>query len=337
MAAAPAPHCAPLQRSRRSLRFRLATTSPGGCGLWLVAKAPPAPDGTNAGAVTDLVVTFGDLDPAVPGIAIKQGGTIRLTLPDGFVDTGLPVVGIGGLPGCAPPTVEGCSTAVVLQGWPQSALIPAVSYEDATKTFVLTAPADWMPNGIAAPGPKQVHLIAFGFTNPERPGNHRIDVTIQPDPADPATMTGTGIVRILKNHQATIMPNSQANIPPPFPNTLYQQVAAGDESLTMRFFMWDRDGNPIEGADIVMNGRIGDIVAADGRRIGQVRVSPPPGAADYSIVTDGPSTVAPAFVSGLLTGVLDVRLHTDPDASGQYEVTFRLLNGNSRTHWIAAN
>ena len=302
-----------------------------------VAKAPPAPDGTNAGAVTDLVVTFADPDPAVPGIGIKQGGTIRVALPDGFVNTGLPVVGIGGQPGCAPPVVQGCSTAVVLQGWPQSALIPAVSYEAATNTFVLTALADWMPGGIAAPGPKQVHLIAFGFVNPQRPGNHRVDVTIQPEPNDPATTAGTGTVHILANPQATILPNSQANPGPPFPNTLYQQVTAGDESLTMRFFMWDRDQAPIVGADIVMNGRVGDIVDADGRRIGQVRVSPPPGASDYSIITDGPSVQAPAFVSGLPTGALKVRLQTDPTATGDYEVTFRLINGNTRSHRITAN
>lgn len=302
-----------------------------------VDKAPPAPDGTDVGAITDVVITFRDPDPAVPGIGIKEGGTIRVTLPDGFVDTGLPVVGIGGQPGCAPPVVEGCSTAVVLQGWPQSALIPMVSYEAATNTFVLTAPADWMPGGITAPGPKQVHLIAFGFVNPQRPGNHRIAVTIQPDPNDPATMAGTGTVRILANRQATILPNSQANAGPPFPNTLYQQISAGDESLTMRFFMWDRNNAPIVGADIVMSGRVGDIVDANGRRIGQVRISPPRGADDYAIITDGPSVQAPAFVSGIPTGVLDVRLRTDPAATGDYEVTFRLLEGNSRTHRITAN
>lgn len=302
-----------------------------------VAKAPPAPDGTDAGSVTDMTITFRNPDPAVPGIEIKKHGTIRVTLPDGFVNTGLPVVGVGGVPGCAPPVVQGCSTAVVLQGWPQSALIPMVSFEAATNTFVLTAPADWTPGGLAAPGPKQIHLIAFGFVNPQRPGNHRVHVSIQPDPNDPTTMNGTGTVRILAKPEATIVPNSQANTPPPFPNTLYQQVTAGDESLTMRFFMWDRSGDAIVGADIVMNGRVGDIIDNTGRRIGQVRVSPPPGARDFAIVTDGPSTMAPAFVSGINTGVLDVRLRTDAASTGDYEVTFRLLNGNSRTHWITVN
>ncbi len=133
------------------------------------------------------------------------------------------------------------------------------------------------------------------------------------------------------------MPNSQPNPGPPFPNTLYQQVAAGDESLTMRFFICDRNGDPIVGADIVMNGWVGDIVDITGRRIGQVRVSPPPGARDFAIVTDGPSIMAPAFVSGINTGILNVRLQTDPASTGDYEVIFRLLNGNSRTHRITAS
>lgn len=58
-----------------------------------------------------------------------------------------------------------------------------------------------------------------------------------------------------------------------------------------------RSGNPIVGADIVMNDLVGSIVDADGRRIGQVKVSPPSGADDFEVVTDGPSIEAPAFVS----------------------------------------
>ena len=105
----------------------------------------------------------------------------------------------------------------------------------------------------------------------------------------------------------------------------------------MRFYMWDRNRAPIVGADIVMNGRVGDIVDANGRRIGQVRVSPPRGASDYTVVTDEPSAQGPAFVSGIPTGVLNVRLQTDPAATGDYDVTFRLFNGNSRTHRITTN
>ncbi len=68
-----------------------------------------------------------------------------------------------------------------------------------------------------------------------------------------------------------------------------------------------------------------------------MRVSPPAGASDNAILTGGPSVQVPAFVSGIASGRLDVRLQTDPAATGDYEVTFRLLNGNSRTHRITAN
>ena len=103
-----------------------------------------------------------------PGIGLKAGGTIRIELPDEFVNTGdRPVLGDPSVPGCGPPLVSSCSTAVILQGWPQSVQppFPRVDWEEATNTVVVRTRADWFPAGSAAPGPKTVHLQLFGFTN----------------------------------------------------------------------------------------------------------------------------------------------------------------------------
>ena len=54
-----------------------------------VRNAPVVPDGTVAGAQTDFVITLDtSLDPAVPGRELPALHTIKVTLPEGFVNTG---------------------------------------------------------------------------------------------------------------------------------------------------------------------------------------------------------------------------------------------------------
>ena len=54
-----------------------------------VRGAPVVPDGTVAGAQTDFVITLDtSLDPAVPGRELPALHTIKVTLPEGFVNTG---------------------------------------------------------------------------------------------------------------------------------------------------------------------------------------------------------------------------------------------------------
>ncbi len=43
-----------------------------------VTRAPVDPMGDVAGAATDLVVTFRDIDPSVPGIGLLTGGTVSI-------------------------------------------------------------------------------------------------------------------------------------------------------------------------------------------------------------------------------------------------------------------
>lgn len=304
-----------------------------------VGRAPVDPDGDLAGEPTDIVVTFRDLDPAVEGVGLKAGATIRIQLPEGFVDTGdRPVASTGAIPGCAPPLVNGCSTAVILQGWPQSPVppFPTVTHEAAGNTIVVTADADWFPAGDVAPGPKQVHLMLFGFANPDRPGKYRFNVEIKPDPADSHVLQGSGLLRVRKRSYPSINPNSQANgAPPPFPNSLVQNVAAGDPSLTMAFYLWDRNTNAYVGVDFPAgSSRVRALRDLDGNRIGTVRVRPAGGARNWSLDSGGPSSSATAFVTGAPTGRLAAVLHTDPEATGTYRVHFKMFGGNTVVHTI---
>ena len=307
-----------------------------------VQRAPVDPDGDLVGAPTDLVVTFRDIDPEVPGVGLREGGSIRITLPKRFVNNEvLPVGGIGTIPGCAPPLVSGCSTAVILQGWPQSPLppVPDVTWEPDTNTIVVTAKADWLPAGTDWPGPKQVHLMLFGFDNPDRPGNYRIGVEIHPDPNTDEVLRGSGRIRISGRSRPSINPNSQANggPTPPFPNSLFQTVPVGGDSLTLAFYLWDRDTNAYLGVDFAPGShKIRAIRDAEGHRIGWVRVRAPKGARNWSLESGGPSTLDTAFVTGVDTGRLTSILRTDPDVEGEYRLTFRLQGGNSVEHTITA-
>ncbi len=305
-----------------------------------IGLPPVAPDGLTTGAPTDFIVGFSDIDPDVPGIGLKEGGTVRITLPKGFVNTGdRPVTGDVTLPGCGPPLVSSCSTAVILQGWPQSVQppFPDVHWEEATNTIVLTANADWFPAGSAAPGPKTVHLQLLGFTNPTRPGSYRIGVEIQPDPHDPHVLTGRGKARLTNRIKANVSSVSLANgsPPPPFPNTLYQDIEPGDPSLTMLLYLWGRDLDPLVGASFENGSRRHRVlVDADGHPIGRVTVRAPRRARNWSLDSLGPAEAASAFITGYDTAAMRAILQTDPAVSGTYKVTFRLFRGNSVTHRI---
>lgn len=240
-----------------------------------------------------------------------------------------------------PPLVTTCSTAVLLQGWPQSPQLPFpdVEWEEATNTIVITATADWLPAGVSAPGPKQVHLMLFGFTNPDRPGRYKVDLEIQPDPASDEVLTDTGRARISNRVRPAVSSISLANggPPPPFPNTLFQTVKAGDPSLTLLLYLWGKDAEPLVGADFEAGSdRIRPLRDVDGRRAGWIRVRPPRGARNWSLSSGGPAEPAAAFITGIDTAALTAVLHTDPDVQGDYKIRFQLRGGNSVVHTITA-
>ncbi len=294
-----------------------------------VDRPPVSPDGTSAGALTDFVITFIDRDPAVDGIGLKSGGTVTITLPDGFVDTG-----------------DGTeNTVILLQGWPQSPPFPFPwTTTVAGNTLTTTLTSDYLV-GDFGPGFKQAHLLLNSFRNPG-PGRYDIDVVVQPDPASTATLHATARVQIIGEARPSVNAVSVfsgGGPPPPFNNPLFQSVAPGDDSLDVGLYLWEAgssvvDGivNPFVGVDIEMTSRNEGRLVQGAAVVGHVSVDAPAGAEDFGLSTDGPSVLGSAVVTGLDVGILVMRLHTDPDVIGEYVVRLAMAHGNSQTIRVTA-
>lgn len=290
-----------------------------------VVKAPIVADGDVAGALTDFVINFdSDMDPSIEGRTLLAGNTIRLTLPDDFVSTGLPTD--------VPAACDGpCNSAVLLQGWPQRPFPPTPEFYtfemEGTHTFVFTAVQDLGPG--ATPGIKQTHLIFDGFTNPEA-GDYAIEIEAQTGP-DGAVETGTAVVTIRPAIAPSINVTSvfaKESDDAPNGNPIYQSAAAGGSPpFAWDFLLWGSDGAGIIGAELVQNDDAGGDIVVGGEVIGTFSIDAPEGATGQ-MVSGGPSVEAPAPVKGIPTGRLTATF-TAGDAPGTYVTTFQLDGGNS--------
>ena len=288
------------------------------------AKAPIVPNGTTTGADPDFVVTFADRHPDVPGIDVLAGGTLSLTLPQDFVQDD-PAAAL---------------TGAILQGWPQSPRLPfpALTYDPATHTIIATTPIDLLYQSSENPGPKQMHLILPGFTNPQ-PGCYPIELTIQPDPTDSSTINGSGSVHIMPKSRPSIEAISVTNgaPPPPFPNSIYQTVTAGESPLSWGFYVWGAHNAPFIGVDLEQrNMNHYAMVDVDGSTVGHVRIEAPAGAGEYSIEANA-SIAANGAVLGIPTGLLTAQFHPDPDATGDYTIRWRINNGNEQSMFLTVD
>ncbi|MDH3754929.1 MAG: hypothetical protein OEU32_13750, partial [Acidimicrobiia bacterium] len=292
-------------------------------------KAPITPDGDVAGAPTDFVIAFDrSLDPSVAGRTLLTGDTIKVTLPDDFVNTGGPVTNPGPPPSCPPPAGT-CSTGVMLQGWPQHPIPPSpANYTvglEGTNTIVFTATTDLVPSPPFEPGIKQLHLILRSFVNPQ-PGRYELAVEAQTGPGG-AVETGVAIVHIRPDARASVNVTSAFNAGTP--NTIYQQAALGAPTpLPYDFLLWDKRGEPAVGVDIrQVNENHAQLV--EGRRVvGQITIDSPAGASGQSIGALGPSTAIIAPVLNLPTALLTAQFVAG-DTSGRYTVTVSMNNGTS--------
>ena len=291
-----------------------------------IEKAPIDPDGTTAGAVTDIVVTFKDRDPAVDGVEILTGGTVEVTLDPSFVNTGAAVPNFG----------------VLLQGWPQSPPAPPpdfiwTSTVDQNR-ITMTLTSDFLV-GDFGPGAKQAHLVLFGFQNPSSPGLYPVSIEIRPDPAKMGVLSGSGFVRIipeaLPSVNAVNLFSGPPGPPPPFFNPLYQTVPLGELfARELGFYLWDRDSEPFLGVDVKMITPTHGRLVQNGRRVGRVRIDAPPGARDFAINTFGPSVPMLAFITNVPVGVLTLQFQPDPVITGDYTITLRMKDGNAQQFFV---
>jgi hypothetical protein len=289
-----------------------------------VIRAPIAPDKTSAAASTDIVLNFRDLDPDTNGITIKTGGSIEVVLPDAFTNTG-----------------SGTNIGIILQGWPQSPPEPPPFTFWTTNilgnTITITMLKDFLV-GDFGPGPKQVHLALFGFTNPG-PGMYPISLSITPTEGGD-TQSGTGYVHIIPKARPAVSAVSLfsgGGPPPPFNNAIYQTVeqGQGNAANTVGLYLWESRRKALIGANIEMkNLTHGRLVKSNGSTAGQVRISPPPGASDYILETEGPSTAGSAFLSGVEVGILKTTFIPDPNVLGDYTIEIKMNNGNTQYLYV---
>ena len=300
-----------------------------------VGLAPIVPDGTVAGEITDFVLTFVDRDPAVPGISLKEGGTVTVTLPDDFVNIG------AGFP----------NFVILLQGWPQSppAGGPGFLWDHSIvgNSITATLTADYEV-GDFGPGAKQAHLILNTFRNPTKPGMYDVRLEIDPDPATTDVYTGIGRVHIIPKARPSINAVSVFSgvdnpPPPPFNNSIYQTVTAGDDAADVGLYLWDKGSsvaddviNPYLGVDIHMTNQRHGLLRQGNKTVGHVWIDAPAGADNYGITTAGPSALGLTAVSGLDTGILITTFHTDGVVTGDYTITFRMNNGNTQKLFVTA-
>jgi hypothetical protein len=306
-----------------------------------VEKAPVAADGDVVSAATDLVINLNtSLDPTVPGRALLAGRNIKVILPDQFVNTGLlPLQDVFSSPTCIPGNLQ-CSTAVLLQGWPQHPILPKVppappgvgapQYSlslEGTNTIVFAADVDLVPGvPLSGPGIKQIHLILNGFINPPHPGFYPIAVETETG-SNGEVERGIGRVRILRRIRPSINVTSAFN--PGAPNTIFQKTAPGELTpLPLDFLLWDRTGDPFEGVTIEKVNPHHALLKQGKRVVGHVTIETPPGATGQELFTEEPSSVINAPITGVLTARLTAFFRAG-SATGKYVVTFALNSGNA--------
>ena len=305
-----------------------------------IEKAPITPDGNVAGRATDLVIHFDVTpDPAVPGRALKAGRSLRVTLPDGFENTGgRPLLEYASDPRCGPQKLD-CNTAALLQGWPQNPVAfrkVALSF-DGPRTLVLTAREDIGPASEHAPGIKGVHLLLSGFRNPA-PGLYPVRVEAETGPGG-ALERGVGEVEIVAAPRRSINITSvfdqplslPKTTPPTRASTLHQVAAPGSAvPIPWNFLVWDTAGEAMVGATLVPDDARSDryILRRNGIDVGVATIDAPRAARGQRLIVEQPAAAIKAPISFVPTARLRVQFITG-DLPGDYVVTFALDGGNA--------
>ncbi|GAC1646781.1 MAG: hypothetical protein NVS9B11_18960 [Candidatus Dormibacteraceae bacterium] len=310
-----------------------ATAPAGSAGEGIVrqiTKAPVVPDGDVAGSPSDIVIDLNtSLDPNVPGRTLLKGKSIKVTFPDAFKRTGIPVQQF-----TAGKCPQQCAAVALLQGWPQHPF-PFPKYDlslEGTQTIVITANEDLKANPPLDPGLKQIHLLASSHTNPAA-GSYQIKVSAETGP-NGAVETGSGTLTILAAIRPSLNPASALSQPPGL-NAIYQQAALGQETgRPFDFLLWGADGKPLTGVSVAPADTTkfakytGGLLKQGDKVVGGIIGSAPQGATGQRAFSDEASKEVKAPATGVLTALLRVRFVVG-SVAGEYVPTFELIDGNA--------
>ena len=323
-----------------------------------VAPSPVTFHGNVAGQPTNLVfVMVPNPSPAVPGLGLNAGDTLRLTLPD-FQRN--PAVAI---------SADTDLNLVLTKGWPQRDVHLQgqyrVHYDDASRSMVVTALHDIAPTGANAPGIKVIHLRGHSFVNPA-PG--RYPVTLTRASADGRMLARwRGQVDVLDHAPAARLAPSNFQLAPPLNSTL-QLVAPGELAPhLLGLLLWGAQGVPMNGVGIAprdlarfpryTGGLLVQDTNHDGRLdpatdpvVGGIIGAAPPGASgqaatsplhpDGRPVLSGEALRDPAYPAAMAggrpnPGLLTIQFRAG-SLPGLYRPTVELLGGNAFQFTIEA-
>lgn len=320
-----------------------------------VIKAPIAPDGDVAGAVTDFAISLAvDMDPAKPGKILRAGESIKIQMPKEFRlnnAKNFPVRDLFSAKDCVPGLLK-CTTGVLLHGWPQHPILPSFppgkkqqytfTHDAAANTIIYTAKIDIDDVPLPGPGIKQIHPMLFGFKNPDKPGSYPIRVSFT-DASGNETESGVGYLDILAhiapsiNIATVFVPGDKNGGKPPNPNTIYQKTTLGEAApMPWDFLVWDTNGKPYEGITVEQKSEAGGSLTHNGKSVGTFSISAPSGAhgqkveGEPSIKIPGTPIIGKSFGKPIPSGRLTTNF-TAGSKPGRYFTTFSLNGGNSVT------
>ncbi len=316
-----------------------------GAGNIVVAtpKAPVVADGDVTGKPTDFnLVLDRSLDPQVAGRSLMQGKMIKVTLPDVFIRTEVPV--------------KAPESGALVKGWPQGGLGGYTVTLAGTHTVVFTATEDIVPSGADNPGIKVLHVRGRAFTNPA-PGDYAIAVSAETGPGG-AVETGTGTLTIRPQVVPSINPSNALFTQPS--NNNWQRVPVSTVTPSpLDFLLFGADGQPLSNVGIVAADRArfprytggllvqdtdgdGLLDAAKDAIVGGIIGAAPEGATGQSATSPIGATGRPvlsghiARADGTMAlGILRV-IFKSGDRPGEYTPTFELSGGTATRLTIVA-
>ncbi len=149
-----------------------------------------------------------------------------------------------------------------------------------------------------------------------------------------------GRLRVLRRVRPSINITSVFASPgggPPFANTVYQTVMSGPTEYPWNFLVWDEDGEPLAGIELVRVEEDHYLLRRDGRTVGHASIDAPRDAVGYSIAITLEATLPGTPVIGLSPGgappppVQRYQAQFDAGSAptpGRYTTTIRLKKGN---------